>query len=276
MVKKYGDPVLSRHGDTMELLDTQVESPPGEMLDRENTNYNVGYCEAMALIAGVYDIHALMELAPNAQHVLFTREMAYGPRTTLQVQRIIDKLTEDPWTRQAVLFVGKPEDGATDHQPCTTTMHFVYRRGQLRCAVRMRSNDVIKGTPADLIMFHALNMVMAHCLGWEPGPVTLSATSSHVYSRDSARQIKPTTRRFFLASCVPRDFATIRNMAHEHLRNPSAWPKAEGRSHRVPPLFREELILQNAMYGNTHKDSSEPLIRPQTTLETLTIGGPNE
>lgn len=235
-----GANVPSRYGTTFELLGTRITSPPGEMLDRENTNYNVAYCETLSLIAGVYDMRALHELAPNAQHVLFTHAMAYGPRTTLQIPRLIDKLAKDPESRQCVLFVGKPEDGATNDQPCTTSLQFLWRHDLLYCFANMRSNDVIKGTPADLHMFHALTACIAHCLHIRPGPVVLTAGSSHIYLRDAGRKIRPTTRHFSLNSATPTNWQDLRHWAMAMLEVPGEWPQAIGRAHRIPPLFIEQ------------------------------------
>lgn len=241
-IRQQGETVPSRHGSTVELLGTRITSKHGEMLDRENTNYNVGYCESLGLIAGVYDLHALHTLAPNAQHVLFTHAMAYGPRTTLQVPRVIEKLKVDPDSRQCVIYIGKPEDGVTNDQPCTTSMQVILRNNTLGGFVNMRSNDVIKGTPPDLMMFHTLIGCMAHCLHVKPGPVVLTCGSSHIYVRDIGRVIRPTTRYFSIAPNVPDDWAILRDWALKQLETPLDWPTAEGRSHRIPPLYLEHLF----------------------------------
>lgn len=238
-IRDQGETVPSRHGSTVELLGTRISSRHGEMLDRENTNYNVGYCEALALIAGVYDVKALRTLAPNAQHVLFTHAMAYGPRTTLQMPRIIEKLQADPESRQCVLYIGKPEDGVTNDQPCTTSMQFILRNNTLGGFVNMRSNDVIKGTPPDLMMFHTLVGCAAHCLHVKPGPVILTCGSSHIYVRDIGRAIRPTTRYFEIWNGVPDDWHVLREYAMQVLETPLEWPVAHGRSHRVPPMYLE-------------------------------------
>lgn len=234
-----GSPAPSRHGGTSELLDVTVESYPGEMVRRDNINYNIGYVEALAMVAGVYETNALKLLAPNSQHVLFTINMAYGPRVTLQLPRVIEKLRDDPWTRQAIVFVGKPEDGATNDQPCTTTLQYLLRDGYLRCSARMRSWDLVKGLPYDLMMFHAVNAVVAHCVGAQPGPVTVCAASAHVYDRDAGREAKEATRRLVLAPDAPTTFEEIREEAQRQLLLPLDWPRAENARHQVPWLFRE-------------------------------------
>lgn len=244
--KKVGTWQTSQHGQTMECLLTQVISDPGEMIRRTNINYSIGYMEALQIIAGVYNIQAMVEVAPNASHKLFTLPMAYGPRLAVQMPRIVEKLRSDPDTRQAIAFIGKPEDGATNEQPCTTTLQWLYRGGQLVCIASMRSLDLIKGLPYDLMMFHAMTMTLAHCLEANPGPVCLTAASAHIYQQDLDREaVNSSGRVMSLAGGLPREWREIQAIAQEQVVDRSVWRKADGMKHVIPPLFEETFTPQN-------------------------------
>ena len=243
-VADNGEVVQSRHGLTREMLGLSYTTSPGEMIRRDNINYTIGFIESLQLIAGVFDPHMYRKLAPNSQHVLFTINMAYGPRTTLQMPKVIKLLQEDELSRQAVVFIGKPEDGPTNDQPCTTSIQFLVRGFRVHSFVTMRSNDLVKGLPYDAMMFSALNMVVAHCLQLYPGPVKISTGSAHIYERDLMREGKETTRFFELRTAdLPKDFASIRSIAQDYMADTDSWvPGINGGKYLVPPLFRDMII----------------------------------
>lgn len=241
-VNLYWPPVMSQHGMTKEELAYQVTFEAGEMPRRDNINHGIGHMEALQLIAGVYNHHALKVVAPNAALKMFTIQMAYGPRVTLQMERIIEVLTRDPNTRQAVVFIGKPEDGPTGHQPCTTQIQFLIREGYTHAVVSMRSWDLVFGLPYDGQMFGALCQVVARCTGTLAGNVTVTAGSAHVYERHFGIQAKISNRRFQLADAVPLNFSAIREMAQDHVYYAGQepyWHKADGMKHMVPSMFTE-------------------------------------
>lgn len=176
-----GSLVDSRYGQCYEVLGGRLVFPSGFLVTRQNINYSLGWMELLQLVAGVYNLRALMKVAPAADHSLFTEKMAYGPRIQSQVPEIIEKLKEDPNTRQAVLFVAKPEDGPTSDLPCTLTIQFLVRHGKLNAVVSMRSWDLCRGLPYDLMMFTGLLEIIGRCVGIRAGLVTVQAGSTHVY-----------------------------------------------------------------------------------------------
>lgn len=191
-----GSLVSSRYGDTQELLGVSVELDAGIMVKRKGINWSLGFMELLQLVAGVWDRDAVARVAPNADLSLFTPEMAYGPRVADQIPIILEKLTNDPLTRQAVLFIGKPWDGPTNNQPCTTSMQFLVRDNTLVTFVTMRSWDLVKGFPYDIMMFGGLAMIIAHLLNYDIGTVTVTATSLHVYYSDMKKTPLDATLRF--------------------------------------------------------------------------------
>lgn len=217
----YGQFVPSRMGDTREAVYGHVITRSGEVPKRLGFNKKLGYMELTQLLAGVYYPELIAEVAPNANHGLFTPQMAYGPRIADQMPRLVEVLRQEPGTRQAVLFVGKPEDGPTSNLPCTLTIQFLRRHGVLRCVVTMRSWDVIKGLPYDLTMFGGLHLVMAGILGDVAGELAVNAGSMHVYLEDAEK--RPTNQ--FLRFDLRHDFrqwGDVVETAHTSL-NPGTW-----------------------------------------------------
>lgn len=236
----------SQHGITREVLLMQVISEAGELERRDNINYSIGYMEGMQLIAGVYNIAAMIEVAPNASHKLFTLPMAYGPRLATQMPNIVEKLRQDPDTRQAIAFIGKPEDGQTNNQPCTTTLQWLLRKDHVVCVGSMRSWDLIKGLPYDLMMFHMATAAVAHCLGVKPGPVCVTAGSGHIYERDAERKARMSSGRVLtIREDMPREWVALQSLAQEMVWNTQSWNAAQGMRHIVPPMFEETLTVQD-------------------------------
>ncbi|MDC9822806.1 thymidylate synthase [Devosia sp. ZB163] len=100
-----------------------------------------------------------------------------------QWQRVIDTLREREGSRNAVLQIYANEDGAKKSKdiPCTCTLHFVIRRGQLHLHVHMRSNDAYWGMPHDVFAFSMLQEIAARELGKELGTYQHSVASLHLY-----------------------------------------------------------------------------------------------
>lgn len=180
-VMRNGIKVSSRYGDTREVLGGRLRCRSGTLITRKNINYSLGWMEMYQLLAGVYDPEALARVAPNADHSLFTYDMAYGPRVVDQIPRIIEALRNDQNTRQAVVFVGKPENGPTSSLPCTISIQFLIRDNLIHAVVQMRSWDLCKGLPYDIMMFSGLLEVIGRCLLIETGNVTVCAGSTHIY-----------------------------------------------------------------------------------------------
>lgn len=116
---------------------------------------------------------------------------AYGPRIERQWPVIVQKLTADPDSRQAVIQVLGWRDVlfSTRDVPCTLTLQFLLRDGpagtkQLNTIVNMRSSDAWLGLPYDVFNFSMLANVLAVQLGVRLGWLQLNLGSSHLYERD--------------------------------------------------------------------------------------------
>jgi len=145
--------------------------------------------ETLQLIGGFHDPDALVAAAPHFAKYLDEdgeQRAPYGPRLHHQLPVAVRRLVEDPDTRQAQVVVWDPfsdnEPGLHDY-PCTTSLQFLVREGELHMQVHMRSNDFWLGLPYDAFMFTQLQLTVANVLGLEPGAYRHSAASLHIYEK---------------------------------------------------------------------------------------------
>lgn len=118
----------------------------------------------------------------------------YGPRFFDgtgggQIPYAIELLRKSPDSRKAVVQIFDRADVAQTHKdvPCTLTLQFLVRKGELRLIVNMRSNDAYLGVPHDIFAFTMLQEMVARDLGLNLGAYLHHAGSLHVYTRKEAR-----------------------------------------------------------------------------------------
>jgi thymidylate synthase len=149
----------------------------------------VAAIEALQLVAETMDENLLIKAAPQFAHFLDNGRFhgAYGRRVHGQVHAVLQKLTEDRDTRQAVITIWDPAldnlRGKHDY-PCTVTMGFEQVDDDLNLRVLMRSNDAVLGLPYDVFAFSQLQCTLAHALSLRPGTYTHETWSLHLYDTD--------------------------------------------------------------------------------------------
>lgn len=161
----------------------------------------IAAAEALGLIGGVQDPQLMLSVSANFQRFVDGGVFhgSYGPRIRGQLPLVVQKLKQDPDTRQAVLQVWDArydQAGWTPKDlPCTLTLAFAQYKGSLEMSVTMRSNDLWWGTAHDVPMFTALQLTVAHALGLRPGAYKHHAISLHIYERDfeAAEDLHPPT-----------------------------------------------------------------------------------
>jgi thymidylate synthase len=216
-VFRDGKIVDSRYGACQEILGGRFECSSGTLVTREGFNISLGWMEMLQLIAGVYNIEAIKRVAPKADHKLFTRKMAYGPRVYLDIRKILRALAEDPDTRQAVLFVAHPVDGPTSDLPCTLTIQFLIRGGTVHSIVSMRSWDLCRGLPYDLMMFSGLLEVVSRCINIPAGQIIVTAGSAHIYLDQLTKVPYLDSRRWRFTNNAPRDWNHFVSWSEENI-----------------------------------------------------------
>jgi thymidylate synthase len=115
---------------------------------------------------------------------------AYGLRVRGQTARVLERLRDDPDSRQAVVTIWDPALDSyriEPDMPCTVALHLLARRGKLHLQVYMRSNDVWLGLAYDYFVFAQWLLTCARVLGLEPGRYTHHVGSLHLYERDAEK-----------------------------------------------------------------------------------------
>lgn len=104
-----------------------------------------------------------------------------------QLEYVKKCLLKDPNSRQAVIHIRDPKDYVaepTKDMPCTLTLQFFIRCGELHLIVNMRSNDIWTGFPYDVFNFCAIQNLLAMQLGIPVGTYIHNVGSLHLYERN--------------------------------------------------------------------------------------------
>ena len=154
---------------------------PGTCWRRPKDNPAIGFAEGLQFIAGIENKEAIAAAAPHVNLDLFGPTSFYGVRVVNQIERVINELLSDPFSRRAVLFVAHEND-TSETMPCTMNITFYLdEKSELRSTVNMRSSDAVWGLPYDQIQFGMLHIAIANCLGRPVGDCTLNIVNAHIY-----------------------------------------------------------------------------------------------
>jgi hypothetical protein len=243
IVQVEGNEVPSRYGSSVEVIGVTVKTSAGLTVARRGFNWPLAVMELLQVAAGIYNFDAIREVAPNADLGLFSAEGAYGPRMGSQLDVVVKTLITNPDTRQAVIFVGRPEDTCSNQLPCTETIQFLVRSRYIHCIVSMRSWDLVKGLPYDLTVFGGITMLVARALGLLPGSLVVTAGSGHIYNADLniAEGVQDWNKRIRLHVSVPNNWEGIREWAHTRVHEALDMKTQEGSWMREFSASREEL-----------------------------------
>ena len=109
---------------------------------------------------------------------------------------VVDALSRDPDSRQAVIEIWRPNPRDSRDVPCTLTVQWMIRDGKLHCLDSMRSSDAWLGWPYDVFNFSMLSLYILLMLKersaitlqhidlmarLQLGDLHLTAGSSHLY-----------------------------------------------------------------------------------------------
>ena len=101
-----------------------------------------------------------------------------------QIDKIIDKLKKDKYTRQAVISIydGKEIDTYKYDTPCTLSIHFQIIDDKLCMTINMRSNDIWFGFCNDQYCFSKLQELIANKLNISIGWYYHFSSNLHLYN----------------------------------------------------------------------------------------------
>ncbi len=199
--------VDSRNGRTREFLHTilTIRDPRDRWVVGRLPPMNPAFAlaEVIWILAGRDDIGLLTHWFPRYPHFVGNephQHGAYGKRLRHhfgcdQIRRAIDVLRNDPNSRQVVLQIWScsddlpAEDGKPRSQdiPCNIASCLKVRDDQLEWLQIIRSNDVDRGVPHNIVQFTVLQELMAGWLGLKLGEYVQVSDSFHWYEKQSAR-----------------------------------------------------------------------------------------
>lgn len=147
------------------------------------------------------------KIYPNFSDDGITAHGAYGPRifgdkqnSMNSWQAIIELLSRDPDSRQAIIPIYRAEDVGSMQGIFRVLVYcnFCWRSNKLNCITYMRSNDLYLGLPYDVFSFTMFQELMSLALGVDLGFYKHIVGSLHVYEKhfDSLEKIisaKPKT-----------------------------------------------------------------------------------
>jgi thymidylate synthase len=194
----------SRAGDTRELLHVAMElSAPRDrwiVSRRPALNPAFAIAEVVWILAGRDDagfLNRWNRRLPEYAGFTSTYPGAYGHRLRKhfgfdQFRRAYDALRANPDSRQVVLQFWDGARDFPDHDglprtadiPCNALSLLKVRHGALHWTQIMRSTDLYRGLPYNLIQFTVLQEVLAGWLGLELGSYHHWSDSLHAYSSD--------------------------------------------------------------------------------------------
>lgn len=194
----------SRAGDTHEILHAAltVRQPRQRWMPSRTPPVNPAFAiaEVIWIVAGRRDARflnffntSLPKFAGDGP----TYHGAYGYRLRRhfgldQLERAFEVLSNRPEQRQVTLQIWDPAvdlpapsgAAAAADIPCNITSLLKVRGGRLEWLQVMRSNDVYRGLPYNVVQFTALQEVLAGWLGLELGSYNHVSDSLHIYAED--------------------------------------------------------------------------------------------
>jgi thymidylate synthase len=182
----------------------------------------IGAVEACQLLSGLSLPELVIAVGP--QFINYAEDNgvfhgAYGPRTNGQYDVVIDRLKNDPDSRQAVVTIWNPEYDLQEKKrdyPCTILHQFRVRDNKLNMTVFMRSNDVWLGAAYDFFQFTRVQIAMASVLGIEPGKYVHHVGSMHIYEQHYgvAEELTYTTEPIpFVPAITGSTWSQVANLA---------------------------------------------------------------
>ena len=159
-------------------------------------SYSFMFGEAAWMLEGKNDVESVSKYVDGVKRFSddgVTFFGAYGPKIITQTSYVIDTLSKDKDSRQAVLNIWRENPRSSKDIPCTLSLQFFLREASdylwLHTVATMRSNDAWLGTPYDTFNFSAISFYIACHLNklginCKLGSLNIQAGSRHIYETD--------------------------------------------------------------------------------------------
>jgi len=148
------DPIIARHGDPERLA---------------------------WMRANFHDLSRVAELGGADSYA--TRLYDYAHTGRDQIHWVIDRLTANPWARDATVTTFQPATD-TGYIPCISLLDFWLVKGELQLSVYAHSIDFGTKGYANLVELAALQARVAAGLGAHIGQMTMTVKSAHIYETE--------------------------------------------------------------------------------------------
>lgn len=224
-VLEHGKEVAPRGQKTREIEDAIIRIEDVYNVLPLNVNRGtvpgIGAVEACQLLSGTSFPDLVVAVGPQFANFAEDNGLfhgAYGPRTNGQYEVIIDRLQQDPDSRQAVVTIWNPQydlQPSKRDYPCTVLHQFRIRDGKLNMSVYMRSNDVWLGAAYDFFQFTRVQIAMASVLGVEPGSYAHHVGSLHIYEQhyEAAEKLTYTDKKVEIPYFTGRTWGEVKSSA---------------------------------------------------------------
>lgn len=196
LVQNYEYKVAPRNIEAFEILNyssiINMNYPIVTVAERK-LNYKFMFGEAWWILSGsnrVDDISQYLSHMGQYSDNGITFRGAYGPKVTEQLDYVVDCLTKDMYSRQALLTIWRENPRTSKDIPCTLSLQFLIRDKKLHCVANMRSSDAWVGWVYDIFNFSMISVWIAIAFKRETGiPLDLgylhlNAASQHLYNKD--------------------------------------------------------------------------------------------
>lgn len=157
-------------GNTLEILNANLKLPVNELCTSKRRLMSPYYLVGEIM----FSLDFCNELEFISHYSKFWNQITEGEKVRSaywwqaryghgfdQIKLVIDKLTADKNSRQAVIHLKHPIEYNGKDEICTLTLQFFIRDEKLQMIVNMRSNDIILGLPYDHAIFTMLQKYIA-------------------------------------------------------------------------------------------------------------------
>lgn len=192
-LRENGELIQPRKGQAREIIGASVEiADPRSRVSRSQTRGRIfsALGELLWYLTGTDDVEMISHYIPAYKSSAHEGrvEGAYGPRLFGVGARLVDVvqiLRNNRDSRRAVVQIFDHADlkNVID-VPCTTSIQFLARAGELNLVVSMRSNDAYLGLPHDVFAFTMLQEIVACQLGLTLGRYVHFVGSMHLYEEN--------------------------------------------------------------------------------------------
>ncbi len=208
----------SRLGTVREIINyaIKVHSPQYNLISCVERRFNYRYALAESLwnLCPRNDVDFLKAYSKGITKFVADQDQteyaywAYGPSVFPDLYLVVNDLSINSNTRRAVLSPScgnLPRYRHPGTPPCTMTLQYQVRNGQLHATTYMRSNDAYLGMPYDMFTFTLWQQMIANYLAVDIGTYTHIAGSMHLYTKyeSNTEDILPKLRTSYAIESTP-------------------------------------------------------------------------